>query len=248
MAGRKRIPEKLKHDAIVEVLLEIRFDMTTLPEVFFGRLVDYPPWKGFQQRRMPAYEIPATMRQADINLRYQPVFELVNVPGRAVRIGGQVLSYHRLQPYIGWTKFQPELADAIDGLFAKAEGLTVRRLGLRYINAIRPELHRINTIVDLDLKLSIEAESVSNNVNINFTTELSADTQCTVRIATTEFVQGVLPQGTSVLIDVDVFTKESFKTQDAQKVKEWVTAAHTREKEQFFRLLTADTIDALEEK
>jgi uncharacterized protein (TIGR04255 family) len=98
------------------------------------------------------------------------------------------------------------------------------------------------------LKLSIEAESVSNNVNINFTTELSADTQCTVRIATTEFVQGVLPQGTSVLIDVDVFTKESFKTQDAQKVKEWVTAAHTREKEQFFRLLTADTIDALEEK
>jgi hypothetical protein len=31
-------------------------------------------------------------------------------------------------------------------------------------------------------------------------------------------------------------------------VKQWVESAHTMEKEQFFRLLTNATIDALEEK
>ena len=48
----------------------------------------------------------------------------------AVRIGSQVLSYHRLPPYESWTKFKPELDAAIDALFAKADGLTIRRLGL----------------------------------------------------------------------------------------------------------------------
>jgi uncharacterized protein (TIGR04255 family) len=246
---KKRIPAKLKHDAIVEALLEVRFDMTTIPEVLLGRLADCPSWKGFEQDRMPAYEIPAFLRQADPNLRYQPVFELHNAEkNRALRIGGQALSYHRLPPYESWTNFKPELDAAIDALFAKADGLTIRRLGLRYINAIRPELHRISSISELDLTVAVENEAITGNVNVNFTTDLADDTQCTIRVATTEFVQGTLPPNSRVLIDVDVFTKEAFKTNDAQKVKQWVESAHTLEKEQFFRLLTDTTIDALEEK
>ena len=73
----KPIPQKLKHDAIVEALVEIRFDASTIPEVLLGRLADHEPWKGFDQRRLPAYEIPAPIRQADANLRYNPWFELM---------------------------------------------------------------------------------------------------------------------------------------------------------------------------
>lgn len=247
--GKKRIPAKLKHDAIVEALLEMRFDMTTIPEVLLGRLADCPSWKGFEQDRMPAYEIPGFVRQADANLRYQPVFELHNAEkNRAVRIGDHVLSYHRLLPYESWTHFKPELDTAIDALFSKANDLIIRRLGLRYINAIRPELHPIKSILDLDLTMAVENEPVGGNVNVNFTTDLSDDTQCTVRVATAEFVQGILPPNSRVLIDVDVFTKEAFRTNDVQKVKQWVESAHTMEKEQFFRLLTVETIEALEEK
>jgi uncharacterized protein (TIGR04255 family) len=245
---KKRIPAKLKHDAIVEALLEVRFDTTTIPEVLLGRLADCPSWKGFEQERMPTYEIPAFLRQADPNLRYQPIFELHNTEkNRLVRIGGQMLSYHRLAPYESWTKFKPELIAAIDALFAKAEGLTIRRLGLRYINAIRAQLHQISSMADLDLKVTVEDEAVSN-VNVNFTHDLSDDTQCTVRVATTEFVQGTLPPDSRVLIDVDVFTREGSKMNDPQKVKQWVESAHIMEKEQFFRLLTDATIDALEER
>ena len=49
---KKRIPAKLKHDAIVEALLEVRFDMTTASEILFGRLADWPSWKDFEPGRM----------------------------------------------------------------------------------------------------------------------------------------------------------------------------------------------------
>jgi uncharacterized protein (TIGR04255 family) len=244
----KALPEKLRHDAIIEAVFEVRFDMTMIPEIFFGQLAEYEPWKRFEQQRMPAYAIPTPLRQADLNLRFQPVFELREAKGhRSVRIGANVFSYHLMFPYIGGDEFMLELSEAIDILFKKAKGLNVRRLGFRYINALIPDIHGIRSISALDLKLAIAGESVSNQVNINFTKDLSVDTLCTVRIATPDFVQGTLPPNTVVMIDVDVFTKESFRTKENTKVKRWVEYAHAEEKKQFFRLLTDETIDFLKE-
>jgi uncharacterized protein (TIGR04255 family) len=246
--AKKRIPTRFRHDAIAEALLEVRFSMDTIPEIFLGRLADSSPWNGFEQGRMPAYDVPAFVRQTDPNLRYQPIFELHNIErNRALRIGGEVLSYHRLQPYEGWERFKPELDSMIDALFTHDDKLTVRRLGLRYINAISADLHQIRSIAELDLTVAVENTPLGGNLNVNFTTDLSTDTQCTVRVATPEFVQG-LPAKSFALIDVDVFTKESFVTDDAEKVRQWAVTAHTLEKEQFFRLLRQETIDALEEK
>lgn len=242
------IPRRLKHDAIVEALCEIRFDMASIPEVFFGRLADYAPWQGFRQQRTPIYDIPDLMRQAHPNLQYQPVFELVDVNhGRVVRIGQQVLSYHRMAPYVGWEQFRSELGESIDALFTKADGLVIRRLGLRYINALRRDLHGIGSIADLNLEVAIAGERLTGHVNVNFTTSLSDDTQCTMRVSTTEFVQGALPPSTSVVVDVDVSTKEGFQTDGINTVKARIEAAHTREKEMFFRLLTEQTIVDLRE-
>lgn len=247
-AVSKFIPRKLKHDAIVEALLEIRFTMATMPEIFFGRLAEHDPWKGFSQQRMPAYEIPSALRQANPNLRFQPLFELLDTHShRTIRVGQQVLSYHRRIPYGGWEKFKPELEEAIVGLFTKAEGLSIQRLGLRYLNALRTDVHGVQSISDLDLKLAIAGEDVSHNANINFTVDVANNASCIVRIATPEFVQGTLPPNTSVYIDVDVFTKEDFETNKQIDVITWVEAAHTREKEQFFRLLTEQIIKSLKE-
>jgi uncharacterized protein (TIGR04255 family) len=252
MAERRHpTPAKLKNDAIVEAVLEVRFDMPTrtIPEIFFGRLAEHDPWKGFDQHPLPASQIPAPLRQADPNLRYQAVFELAAPDRRrTIRVGSQVLSYHRLSPYVGWKEFKPELEQAVDGLFSKAGGVTIRRLGLRYMNALRADLHGIKSIADLDLKLLIAGETVSGNVNVNFTTDVAPGIDCTVRVATAEFVQGVLPPNTSVYIDVDVFTEEGFKTKDEGEVKRWIELAHTKEKEEFFHLLTANTIEKLEER
>jgi len=140
------------------------------------------------------------------------------------------------------------LVRVIERLFEKTEKLIVRRLGFRYINALRTDVHGIKSILDLDFIVTAAGERLPGNVNVNFTKALSDDTQCTVRIATADFIQGSIPPTTTVVIDVDVFTKESFRTKDVANVKQWIEQAHTQEKEHFFRLLTNETIDALEEK
>ena len=245
----KTVPDKLKRDAIVEAIFEIRFDTKTIAEVLFGRLADFAPWKGFSQKQLPAYQIPAPMRSVDPNLRYAPVFELEDQEDhRAVRIGAYVLSYHQKAPYTGWAAFKPKLSQLIEALFAKSEDLTIRRLGFRYLNALSSDVHRIKAVSDLDLKIIVADETLPGNLNLNFTTDLSDKAQCTLRIATADFTQGALPPNTSIVVDVDVFTTETFKTRSEAEVKEWLEFAHTHEKEQFFRLLPTSTIDALKEE
>src|ERR1700683_441037 len=104
------LPRKLKHDSIVEALLELRFETITISEVLFGRLIEHQYWKGFAQRRLPAYDIPDQIRQMDPTLRYIPIIELTAPDQKAVlRLGKSVLSYHRKAPYVGWTSFKTEL-------------------------------------------------------------------------------------------------------------------------------------------
>ena len=91
-------------------------------------------------------------------------------------------------------------------------------------------------------------EVLAGNVNLNFATQVSDETDCTIRVATPEFVQGgVLPPRTSVVIDVDVFTREPFKATENAVVRKWIDFAHRCEKQQFFRLLKAATIESLKE-
>jgi uncharacterized protein (TIGR04255 family) len=237
----------LKHDAIVEAIFEIRFDMTSIPELLFGRLADHPSWKNFERRRLPAYDIPAPMRQLDDNLRYQPVFELADVPNKkSIRVGPQALSYHQLAPYGSWAQFEPCLVEVVDQLFAKLDGVVIRRLGLRYLNALRSDLHGIRGLADLDLSVVVSEEQISRSLNLNYTVTTSDEIGCTVRVATVDLVQGPLPGNSSVFVDVDIFTKESFHSTDATEVKRWLKLAHDKEKENFFSLLRESTIRALE--
>lgn len=248
-SGIKTVPEKLKQDAIVEALLEIRFDSQTIPEILLGRLADHSAWNNFHQRRLPISEIPAVVRQSDRNLRYSPWLELADLErNRKVRIGEHVLSYHQLAPYPGWQVFRGQLFETIDGLFSKAGKANIRRLGLRYINGLKPAVHRVDGILDLNMTVSVAGQSIPESSNVNFTTNVHDDTDCTVRIAAADFVTGSLPEGTAVVIDVDVFTKPSARIKSAEDAKAWLEVAHTREKEQFFRLLKPNTVQELMEK
>jgi hypothetical protein len=49
-------------------------------------------------------------------------------------------------------------------------------------------------------------------------------------------------------VDVDVFTKEGFRSKNHADVIAWINNAHTAEKQHFFRLLTDQTIEELKEK
>jgi uncharacterized protein (TIGR04255 family) len=243
------IPSKLKQDFIVEVVFEVRFETTTLPEIFFGRLADHEPWKGFRQDPLPAYSIPPVLRQTDPNLRYQPVLQLSGEEGaRSVRVGQQVASYHRMSPYVGWKQFGAELDEFFEGIFTKSENPKVSRLGIRYVNAAKEDVHGVGSLTDLNLQVTVADEQIRKSFNLNYMTEHPNDVQCVVRIASPDFVIGTLPSGSSLMIDVDVFTKPDFKAETATAVREWAESAHNVEKEQFFRLLKQDTKNALREE
>ena len=249
-AIKKAGPKKLKNDAIVEAVFELRFSSSTIPEILFGRLSEFGDWRSLKQTLLPLSQVPIQIRQSDPNLRYQPIFALMDDrDNRAVRVGTNAISYSRGMPYVGWRAFKPELEEVIDAIFTKADSIMVDRLGLRYLNAFRRDLHGIESLADLDFSLIVEDDRITESANVNFTSDSHGDTACTTRIATTDFVIGQVPPGTSVYLDVDVFTNEvGFETDDRSYVADWIERAHTKEKEHFFRLLRPNTIEGLREE
>jgi uncharacterized protein (TIGR04255 family) len=249
VAADTALPVKLRNDAIVEAVFEVRFDMTTVPEVLIGRISEFGRWRNLAQRRMPGADIPAQIRSLNPLMRFQPVIEFVNdgVEPFALRLGPQSLSYHRIKRYVGSKIFKTELIDSLDALFTKAVGVVVRRLGLRYLNALTSSIHQIGSLRDLDISFEIAGDQPITNVNLNYATDVGKETLCSVRIATADMVQGDLPANSSVVIDVEVFTKEGFKTARRDEVEAWIEFAHINEKQEFFHLLKQETIDALEE-
>jgi len=246
VARNTSLPRHIEPDSIVEAVMEVRFDAPTiLPEVLFGRLAEHSAWSAFQQRRLPAYEIPAPLREADVNLRFAPIFELAGVDvARSVRIGPHSFSYHARAPYPGWLPFQGELHLAIDELCQKTPDLSVKRLGMRYLNALRSDVHGIDSPAGLDLEIRVSNESQTDNLNLNYIAEVFSLTRCTVRIATRDFVQGPAPSEACVFVDVDVFT-DQFSATDASSIKQWAAQAHEHAKREFFHLLKDETIQRL---
>jgi uncharacterized protein (TIGR04255 family) len=243
------VPKKLKRDSIVEAIFEIRFEAQAIPEIVFGRFADNEKWAGWQQRELPAYQIPAQLRNLDPNLKYAPILEL-GQPNKTylLRFGPSVVSCHQQAPYSGWADFKPELSSVISTLFAATRGqLLVKRLGLRYLNALRPQLHYVGSIKDLDMQFVVSEGPVTDSLNINYTVRVGNNTSCTVRVATKDFVQGALPEDTSVYLDIDVFTDDGFSTSDEGLVREWIEFAHTQEKAEFFHLFTQELVDKLKE-
>lgn len=242
------LPTKLRQDAIVEAIFELRFDREGLAEVFFGRLLDHPTWKGYQPRRLAGHMVPDQLRQTTPSLKFVPTIETISPDGQcALRVGDWAVSFHRKSPYNGWESFKPELLSVIESLFATAEKLQIRRLGLRYLNALDKNQHGVDRISDLNVSATVAGESTGPQININFISDRADGNKAVVRIATNDFVEGPLSKEGTILVDVDVFTAEGYETKDASKVNEWIELAHTREKEEFFRLFKKNTIDAWKE-
>ena len=244
-----RIPKRLKFDAIVEALFEVRFNTVTHPEFLFVHLAEFEPWKSFSKARLPAYSIPENIRQIDPNFRYQPTFELLEPSSqRSVRIGPNVISYHLRKPYVGWSTFKVELHGMITKLFESTEAPVVSRLGLRYLNAFSSKLHGIQSIADLDLSVVVADAPVKSNVNVNFTSSAFEQTDAAVRIASPEFFVNQSGTEATVVADIDIFTRDGFEATTKNAIFDWLEHAHDAKNEEFFCLLRPETISELEER
>lgn len=246
--GMSVIPTKLKKDSIVEALFEMRFDAEELPEIIVGRLMDCEIWQAYERNRLPISDIPAPIRQSDRELRYQALVELKSEGGRnVVKIGTNVLSFHILKLYPGWSSFEPTLGKVVEFLYDRVMGLKIRRLGLRYINAMTVSDHMISDVSELDLKISLDGELITDSFNIAYIVDDKGPCSATVRVVTPNMLEGNFPVDTSVFIDIDVSTNKKSKIQSKKDVLSWLDQAHRHEKECFFSLLPDELIKQLME-
>lgn len=236
------IPEKLKVDAIVEAILEIRFDCDEsrrLPEIVVGKLAQFEKWRDFSVTRLPVAEMPIQLRKSDSNLKYNPVIELRSASGqRVVKVGENALSYHVLQEYPGWSNWKHELAEVIAYIYSCLSGLSIDRVGLRYVNLFTFDDHGVSGVRDLNFSVAIAGGDLDLPMNLNYSSRPSEVHSAVTRIASPEFVGSPTKSNMTALVDIDISTDGAFQPSSAEKLIEWVGQAHDHEKSEFFRLFT----------
>ena len=243
--------KKLKQDAIVEGLCELRFESEesrTLPELILGKVAQFDIWKGFQKIRLPFADVPAELRAQDPNLKNQPTLELRDPNGhRLAKIGSNVFSYHRMEPYPGWENFKPEIDDATRHLFGALENLVISRIGFRYINVFNDAKHGVSSTNDLNYTVKLAGNELTIDQNINYRVKCSDEHMALVRIASQGFVSGPFRGDIGALLDIDVYTPDDWKTSSLEETLGWIETAHDFEKQEFEKLLTPELIKRLVE-
>jgi uncharacterized protein (TIGR04255 family) len=203
-------PKKLKNDSTVEALCEVHFQSDELPEIIIGRLSDGKYWRSFSKERLPIADIPMQMRKFDEQLEYQPLIELRDNRGQyRVQIGENVFSYHVVGKYCGGDHFLRQLALAFETLFTTLNGIS--KIMFRYLNALTTDKHYILDINSLNLEISVAKQALTEPTNLNYLVKNDDSHQTMTRIASAYFVNGELPENTSVVVDIDVSTPKNYQ-------------------------------------
>lgn len=239
------LPSRINPDAIVEALIEIRFDLGTFPEVFIGQVLTSAAALRLRPVRLPGADLPQTAKDSDPNLRYQPAYQLEG-NGELVRVGSNVLSIHRLPPYCGWEQFLPRALEILQACWQGCGQPVVSQCGLRYINALRSDLHGVSTIDDLNLDVSVAGEAIID-VTVSYVDNQDTNSKALVRVASHSHVTGQLPENTTFIVDVDVQSRSAEQMTNVGAIENWLFGAHQLEKRLFFNLLPNRIVEGLKE-
>lgn len=242
-------PRKLKNDAIVEAILEVRFEHAELPEVAFARLVDLPRWADFSTTRLAAANLPPEIRAQDQNLFFQPSAQLDSSNGQiSARIGPNVISVHCVRKYPGWdTGFFDLIKSMLDDFNIALPSASITRLGLRYLNIFTSSKHGISSPADLNIKLNSGGRDLQKSFHLNYSQVVDGKFDVRTQIASVDVIQGNIPADGSVLLDIDVTTPPSLGKVSKSELVSWIEKAHQVEKDVFFSVLPKDKIEDLRE-
>jgi uncharacterized protein (TIGR04255 family) len=244
---RTGLPDRITPDAIVEALVEFRIEHGELPEAVLGRLLDVGQWNGFSQTRLPTADIPQSIKDMDVNLRYQPSIELRNPDNtRIAKVGAHVVSYHVAGSYPGWTVFKGELESALREIIEKLKSAQFSRIGFRYVNLLRPDRHFVNGMIDTNIVIRLGDRVLAESVNVNYTRRVDDNHVVTVKIATPDLVVGSVLPGYSLLLDIDVGSVAGKSISGFDDAMAWIERAHDSEKAEFFGLLPTRIIERLQ--
>lgn len=235
-------PGKLKQDAIIEAVAEIRFEHTLVHEVVIGGLAGAQEFASYSSSRLPLADLPSAFRDNDANLRFQPTLQLQRqMPGEVVKIGPRVVSIHVLAPYVGWDKFALRISAMARALEQAVREIQVTRAGLRYINSLSPAqgFHRIE---DLNFALEVGGERPTSEFTTMYRSYGEQELAAQVTLASPVLVEGPSLPDSIAFIDVDVYSRGPLGKVTPKEICDWFDAAHEFEKDEFFRLWPKDIL------
>ena len=248
-----QLPAKLSQDPIIQVVCQIRFESSqsnSFPEIIMSELGRFCQVKlpSHTKQRTPFSDMPAQLKTMQPEFKYEPSLLFKNTVGKdQYSVGSNVFGYDSADSYPGWDMFQTRIHEMIDILFEKFDDFSAVRLGLRYINNFTAA-HGVSNLSELNVHTTVGEENLTDSININFRTTKSNDLTALVRIASPDFVDGPKKDSILALVDIDVSTPTGWRCINKDVAKEWFESAHVFEKEQFFRMFTAQMLRDLVEE
>lgn len=160
---KKTYPKKLGKEPIVEAVFEVRLaegGKYPLSAIFPGAAR-----MAFQNdihriSKLPIADIPAPIREAQEEMRYQPVISIeentvfINVSDRSVIVACRL-------PYIGWNRFREKIIEVMTLLSELDAKREIERYSIKYVDFISSELGG-NSLSSLNAELSIANKKITN--------------------------------------------------------------------------------------
>lgn len=233
------IPKKIEQCPIDDAVVEIRFEANYPSDAIFG--IIYQALKDTYKDviRLPISDLPEFIRDDNNNrLMEKPHYQLKN-GSFVLQIGPQMFSLSNKYPYIGWSKFYPEIQSRIKDLQKLKIIKNITRLGIRYINyfdfvsydRIKLDLLLNNETVDYE---NLQVRLVQKTGEFFTTLRISNN----VKIRKGDDIQ----EGTVIDIDTYITNEDIDLTKNIYK---YISKGHKEEKNMFFTLLKDDYVKKL---
>ena len=239
MSGRElmNLPRSISPCPIVETVFEVRFDTSTPGDAVLGLVYQALREQLPKMEVLPIGTLPASMRQADPTLDYQPHHRLTGGPLAAL-IGPRVFALTWSGDYPGWTEFSRIVSQAFDKV--KVTGLieSVERFGLRYISLFPGDV-----LSRMTLGLTLNGSPLVGRGTSMRTLLERPGCQCQLHIGKDMALAGNPSKG-GTIIDIDAHLASDPQTA-LPDVPAFLETAHLAEKELFFSLLKEDFLKTL---
>ena len=238
-----RIPTKLNICPIIESVFEIRFDSKLDANIVFaliyGKLKeDFPKIEA-----LPLAEMPASLRDTDPELKYQPAYKLHYKANENIvlQICAKSVGFSFTPEYCGWKDFSSFVNRYLNVIHETGVIGRVVRIGFRVINFIDGNVFDGEKI---RMKIHLGEEEIPYKETSIKTVFSNGEYHSTVYIVNHAQLSNNTPTRLGSVIDVDTFSVTCERFFDNASV--FLENIHNSEKIVFFSLLTDNYLESLQ--
>lgn len=231
------LPKLITPCPIIESGIEIRFKTKLVSNIINGMIYNELQNSYNEIRELPILQLPIHIRRNDVNLIYQPHYQLIS-NNFILQIGDRVLSLINPkigEKYIGWNEYSNEIKNILN-IFDKLNIIdSVERIGVRYVDFFK----EINIFDKITISLTNPTGYKNEQLQIK---NIFAIEDCKVILNIINNVY--LKDNKGSLLDVDAFN-EIVLQMNVNNIFDIIDNLHSLQKKIFFDILTKEYLSSL---